>query len=100
MIETLPGRGWGLYCFGVFATSAGRTAAIQFIGRFFRSKNLRVTRRAVIGGSLAFNQISLENNSKDLPVFNLNGGGRKWGAHQWGAHRGENMRGLLACMAY
>ena len=37
MIETLPGRGWGLFSTDsrVFATSAGRTAAIQFIGKFF-----------------------------------------------------------------
>ena len=36
MIETLPGRGWGFHSTDVrvFATSAGQTAAIQFIANF------------------------------------------------------------------
>ena len=36
MIETFPGCGWGLYSTDVrvFATSAARTAAIQFIVEF------------------------------------------------------------------
>ena len=57
-------HGWGFFgSFGqVFATSVGLAAAIRFIAKLF-SVELKLTRRAVIGGSATFNQSSLEKNA-------------------------------------